>query len=176
MRLSHRVYVTNSRGEDLQVFGNNGCTLDFVETLNRQGAGIDVDGEWYLEDFEVEDVQSLVDSVERYIRESRESFDEYWSDESNVRIEKELYSKDKPRSFFDLTNDFEAKSYDGERDAGFLSFLPYHGAVAMVVWSDVLFQSYNLVRHLRDAGDVEVSMGYSKIRLVEGRKVLVSMG
>lgn len=143
--MSHRVWLENSKGESVQVFGNNSCPASFAEALIEQGADIDICDEWVLHDFEVKDVQALVDAIESDMNKSHYLFSD----------------------FADLHRSLGEYLVAG---------MTYYGAVRMLVFEKKLFESYNFVEHLRRAGDVEVSMDFKKVRLVEGRTVRISMG
>lgn len=65
--MSYRIkaHIGNTEDGYYQIFGNNEWPKDFLEELKVQGASIDGDG--CFEDFEVKDINRLLETINKYI-------------------------------------------------------------------------------------------------------------
>lgn len=64
--MSYRMYVkTEKNGKRYQFLGNNVCPSCLIEELKRQGAEFDEDDG--IRDFEVKEIQPVIDALEKYI-------------------------------------------------------------------------------------------------------------
>lgn len=64
--MSYRMYVkTEKDGKRYQFLGNNVCPSCLIEELKRQGAEFDED--YGIRDFEVKEIQPVIDALEKYI-------------------------------------------------------------------------------------------------------------
>lgn len=88
--MSYRIYVNN-----YQCLGNNECPKVLIDELKRQGCEFDVDN--CFENFEIKELQPIIEALEEYIRNINE-----WT----------LNKKYNPHSIADFTDVFE-KSKQG---------------------------------------------------------------
>lgn len=81
--MSYRIYVN-----DIQCLGNNECPEVLINELEKQGCKFDEDG--CFDNFEIKDLQGVIEALEKYIYEKEE-------------ITKKIFGT----SIADYSNDFE---------------------------------------------------------------------
>lgn len=127
--MSYRIYVNHK-----QVLGNNECPKVLTDELKKQGCKFDED--WCFENFEIKDLQGIIEALEKYIYEMED-----WT--------KKHYDGDSIADF--------SKSLD-EWKTNFTYRLTYS------IDCGYLFVTYNFLQYIK--GDYEEDYNFEKKRMI----------
>lgn len=141
--MSYRIYVN-----DYQCLGNNECPEVLRKALNKQGAKIYPSNDYTFKDFEIKELQPIIDALEQYI------FD----------IDQNIKDRHNGVGLGDYTEEFNKwknKNYTYEIDS--------------MIEFGYMFITYNFLKHIE--GDYEVDFD-NKDRIIykikEGHHVYMS--
>lgn len=139
--MSYRIYVNHK-----QVLGNNECPYILINELERQGCKFDSDKCFH--DFEITDLQGIIEALEKYIYGMEEWTKEHYNGKSIADFREEL-EEWKSNFTYKLTYSI---------DCGYL------------------FVTYNFLKYIKD--DYEQDFDFEKKRMVytikEGHHVYMS--
>lgn len=79
--MSYRIHGTNHKGDSTQLFGNNVYPDQVLEVLQKQGCVID---DSCFDDFEIKNIQEIIDATEEYIMEEYEFHNNMGSASHNI--------------------------------------------------------------------------------------------
>ena len=105
--MPYRIKVQNKMGDWYQIFPDDVMLKSFLKVMKEQGAIFQEDGSFTCEVYEI---QTVIDSIEEYIKDKQKEFNSPRALHTRIQIrqlemDKGIY-KVVPNSLFDLTNDF----------------------------------------------------------------------
>lgn len=111
--MSYRTFINN-----FQIFENNGYSKELIDELNRQGANIKENDDYYK--FEIKEIDPIIKIVDEYIKEEVNDVISSWQNPYDLTFFWSMVRKEKP----------------------------LYERVDNCVYGHLLFQSYNFVQYL----------------------------